>query len=114
MSKEKTQGIGFFEKYLTVWVLLCMAAGILVGRFLPGVPAFLERFEYAQVSMPIAVLMIIENNHEHYVSGDTNLPVGTNLLIGLSSKVNSYRGSSPARAICGSADGKTMSIKFGT
>ena len=59
MSKEKTQGIGFFEKYLTVWVLLCMAAGILIGRFLPGVPAFLERFEYAQVSMPIAVLIWI-------------------------------------------------------
>ena len=35
MVKEKTQGIGFFEKYLTIWVLLCMAAGILIGRFLP-------------------------------------------------------------------------------
>jgi ACR3 family arsenite transporter len=31
MSKVKTQGIGFFEKYLTVWVLLCMAAGVLIG-----------------------------------------------------------------------------------
>lgn len=57
MSKEKTQGIGFFEKYLTIWVLLCMAAGILVGTFLPGVPAFLGKFEYAQVSMPIAILI---------------------------------------------------------
>ena len=57
MSEEKTQGIGFFEKYLTVWVLLCMAAGILIGKFLPGVPAFLGRFEYAQVSIPIAVLI---------------------------------------------------------
>jgi ACR3 family arsenite transporter len=57
MSREKTQGIGFFEKYLTVWVLLCMAAGILIGKFLPGIPAFLGRFEYANVSIPIAILI---------------------------------------------------------
>ncbi len=36
------QGIGLFQKYLTVWVLLCMAAGVLVGKYLPGVPAFLN------------------------------------------------------------------------
>ena len=59
MSKEKTQGIGFFEKYLTIWVLLCMAAGIFIGRFLPEIPAFLEKFEYAQISMPIAILIWI-------------------------------------------------------
>ena len=57
MSREKTQGIGFFEKYLTVWVLLCMAVGILIGRFLPGIPAFLGRFEYANVSIPMAILI---------------------------------------------------------
>ena len=57
MSKEKTQGIGFFEKYLTVWVLLCMAVGVLIGKFLPGIPAFLGRFEYANVSIPMAILI---------------------------------------------------------
>lgn len=55
-SNENT-GIGFFEKYLTVWVILCMVAGILIGRFLPEIPQFLNRFEYAQVSIPIAVLI---------------------------------------------------------
>ena len=55
-GKEST-GIGFFEKYLTVWVILCMAAGVLIGRFLPAVPAFLGQFEYAQVSIPIAILI---------------------------------------------------------
>jgi arsenite transporter len=55
-EKQKLQ-IGFFEKYLTVWVVLCMIAGVLVGRFLPGVPAFFGKFEYARVSMPIAVLI---------------------------------------------------------
>ncbi|WP_143321144.1 ACR3 family arsenite efflux transporter [Clostridium sp. HBUAS56010] len=57
MSKEKNTGIGFFEKYLTIWVLICMAAGILIGKFLPGIPEFLSRFEYAQISIPIAVLI---------------------------------------------------------
>jgi ACR3 family arsenite transporter len=60
MSEEKTAaGIGFFGKYLPLWVLLCMAAGILIGRFVPGVPACLEQFAYAQVSLPIAILIWI-------------------------------------------------------
>ncbi len=57
MSKEKTAGIGFFQKYLTVWVILCMAAGVLIGRYLPSIPAFLNKFEYAKVSIPVAVLI---------------------------------------------------------
>lgn len=57
VKDDKTQGIGFFEKYLTVWVLLCMAAGVLIGKFLPSIPTFLGRFEYAQVSIPIAILI---------------------------------------------------------
>jgi len=57
MEKSKAAGIGFFEKYLTLWVILCMAAGVLIGKFLPGIPAFLGRFEYANVSIPIAVLI---------------------------------------------------------
>ena len=57
MDKDKKEGISFFERYLTIWVLLCMIAGILIGKYLPGVPAFLGKFEYAKVSMPIAVLI---------------------------------------------------------
>ncbi|MDD4102318.1 MAG: ACR3 family arsenite efflux transporter [Kiritimatiellae bacterium] len=49
--------MSFFDKYLTVWVALCMVAGVLIGKFLPGIPAFLGKFEYAKVSMPIAVLI---------------------------------------------------------
>ena len=57
MEAKKNTGIGFFEKYLTVWVILCMVAGVLIGRFLPGFPAFLGQFEYANVSIPIAILI---------------------------------------------------------
>lgn len=49
--------ISFFDRYLSLWVALCMAAGIFIGRFLPTVPAVLERLEVAHVSIPIAVLI---------------------------------------------------------
>ena len=57
MEAKKSSGIGFFERYLTIWVILCMVAGVLIGRFLPGIPAFLGKFEYANVSIPIAILI---------------------------------------------------------
>ena len=50
-------GISFFERYLTVWVALCMLAGILIGKFTPAIPAFLGILEYANVSIPVAVLI---------------------------------------------------------
>jgi len=49
--------MGFFERYLTLWVLLCMAIGVLIGVYLPQIPGFLSRFEYANVSIPVAVLI---------------------------------------------------------
>lgn len=57
MKKVSHTGIGFFEKYLTLWVVLCMIAGVLIGKFLPEFPAFLGKFEYSQVSIPIAILI---------------------------------------------------------
>jgi ACR3 family arsenite transporter len=54
---EHSSGIGFFEKYLTIWVLLCMAAGVLIGVYLPQIPSFLSKFEYANVSIPVAILI---------------------------------------------------------
>jgi ACR3 family arsenite transporter len=40
-----------FERYLTLWVALCMAAGIMIGKYLPFIPEFLGKFEYANVSV---------------------------------------------------------------
>lgn len=57
MNKEKTTGIGFFEKYLTVWVILCMIVGVLIGKFIPVIPETLGKLEYAKVSIPTAVLI---------------------------------------------------------
>ncbi|HPR24008.1 MAG TPA: ACR3 family arsenite efflux transporter [Bacillota bacterium] len=57
MKKKVSSEISFFEKYLSLWVLICMAAGVFIGKFLPFIPDFLGRFEYANVSIPIAILI---------------------------------------------------------
>lgn len=57
MTKQKLEGISFFERYLTLWVALCMVAGVLIGRFAPDIPDFLGQFEYANVSIPMAILI---------------------------------------------------------
>ncbi len=54
---ENKKGISIFQKYLSVWVIICMVVGVLLGRFLPQVPEFLNRFEYARVSVPMAILI---------------------------------------------------------
>lgn len=58
MAKENLKsGIGFFERYLTIWVAICMIIGVLIGVYLPGIPEFLGNFEYAKVSVPVAILI---------------------------------------------------------
>ncbi len=56
MKNQKSE-IGFFQKYLTLWVAICMAVGVLIGKLLPGIPEFLNQFEYAKVSIPVAILI---------------------------------------------------------
>jgi ACR3 family arsenite transporter len=54
---KKIQGISFFERYLTLWVALCIIIGILIGQYLPIIPNTLSKFEYANVSIPVAILI---------------------------------------------------------
>ncbi len=54
---EKTEGIGFFEKYLTIWVAICIVIGIIIGQYIPIIPQILSKFEYANVSIPVALLI---------------------------------------------------------
>lgn len=56
---EQKGEINFFQKYLTVWVFLCMAVGIGVGHFLPSVSAFLDKWTVHGISIPMAVLIWI-------------------------------------------------------
>src|SRR5512135_541784 len=57
MAEKK---MSFFDKYLTVWVALCMAVGVGVGKLLPDLVAGLRRMEFgagSQINIPIAVLI---------------------------------------------------------
>lgn len=54
---NENKGIGFFEKYLSVWVALCIIAGIVIGQWIPVVPETLGQWEYFNISIPIAVLI---------------------------------------------------------
>ena len=49
--------MGLFERYLSLWVAAAIVAGIALGQWAPAIPEALSRFEYAQVSIPIAVLI---------------------------------------------------------
>lgn len=49
--------MGLWERYLTLWVALCMVAGVLIGKFLPAIPETLSQFEYYNVSVPTAILI---------------------------------------------------------
>lgn len=49
--------LSFFERYLTVWVFLCIIAGILLGRLFPGIATALDAMSVYQVSIPIAICL---------------------------------------------------------
>ena len=49
--------LGFFGKYLTLWVALCIIAGVGIGELLPAFPDTLSRFTLRQVSIPVAILI---------------------------------------------------------
>lgn len=57
MNKTDNSGINIFQKYLTLWVIICMVVGVLIGQFIPQIPETLNRFEYAKVSIPMAILI---------------------------------------------------------
>lgn len=51
------KGIGFFEKYLTFWVIACIIAGLIIGSAFPELISVIGKMEVAGVSVPVAVLI---------------------------------------------------------
>jgi ACR3 family arsenite transporter len=51
--------VGIFERYLSVWVALCIIAGVLLGSVLPGLFGIVAALEYAKVNLVVAVLIWI-------------------------------------------------------
>ncbi|MEY4758002.1 MAG: family arsenite efflux transporter [Pseudomonadota bacterium] len=59
VTAEQAAGapMSVFERYLTVWVFLCIVAGIALGQFFPGVFQAVGRMEIAQVNLPVGLLI---------------------------------------------------------
>ena len=57
MKKSANVAMSGFERYLTVWVFLCIVIGIALGRFLPTVFQAIGRMEVAQVNLPVGLLI---------------------------------------------------------
>ena len=51
------QALGSFERWLTLWVFLCIVAGVALGQWLPGVFELLGRLEVARVNFPVGILI---------------------------------------------------------
>jgi ACR3 family arsenite transporter len=55
--RRAAPALGSFERYLTLWVALCIIAGIVLGRLIPGPFQALGRLTVAEVNIPVAVLI---------------------------------------------------------
>ena len=87
---QKTEKkLSIFEKYLTLWVGLCIVAGILLGRFFPQVARYMDSLSVAQVSIPIAIclffmmypIMVKIDFAEVVKAGKTPKPVLLTLIV---------------------------------
>jgi arsenite transporter len=60
VTEARQKQMNIFERYLTVWVALCMVAGVILGRALPNVTSAIRSMEFgsgSQINVPIAVLI---------------------------------------------------------
>ncbi|MBB5420555.1 ACR3 family arsenite efflux transporter [Paraburkholderia sp. JPY303] len=56
-SQASRPAISFFERYLTIWVALCIVVGIVLGQLFPGVFQRIGQMEYAHVNLPVGLLI---------------------------------------------------------
>ena len=58
VEKSKVQ-LGIFEKYLALWVLLCMLTGLFLSRFLPELSLAINNLQFAGISIPIGICLFL-------------------------------------------------------
>ena len=81
--------LGIFEKYLSIWVILCIIVGIVLGKLLPDLSKALSEIQYAHVSIPIAICLffmiypiMVQIDFKRVIqAGKTPKPVGVTLFV---------------------------------
>ena len=56
-ASRRAPGLSLFERYLTLWVLLCIVLGITLGQLLPAPFQAIGRLEFARVNLPVGLLI---------------------------------------------------------
>jgi len=59
MSEEEGRTISFFERYLTIWVVVCIVVGILISRLIPGISQAFNALNIGQISIPIGICLFL-------------------------------------------------------
>ncbi|MFX0023313.1 MAG: arsenic resistance protein [Candidatus Hermodarchaeota archaeon] len=58
-KEEGSKELGFFEKFLTLWVALCILIGILLSIYIPGIGEAINSFSIGQISIPIGICLFL-------------------------------------------------------
>lgn len=59
MSEEEGRTISIFERYLTIWVVVCIVVGILISRLIPGISQAFNALNIGQISLPIGICLFL-------------------------------------------------------